>query len=77
MAAKAQAKTHNRRGERHEERDEQIRRVRARLEEHDHQLETLGTLSLQHDLRLQYLESSYKIILRGPFLVFFPCQAFL
>ena len=65
MAAKAQAKANARRGERREERDEQIRRVRARLDDHDQQIEHLDILSRQHDLRLQYLESSYKIILRG------------
>ena len=65
MAAKAQAKANARRGERREERDEQIRNVRARLDDHDQQIEHLDILSRQHDLRLQYLESSYKIILRG------------
>ena len=49
------------------------RRVRARLETHDDQIEGLGITARQHDLRLQYLESPFKWVTRG-----FTCtQSFL
>ena len=61
------------REDRRAERDEEARRVRARLQTHDGQIEGLGITALQHDLRLQYLESPLKWVTRG-----FTCtQSFL
>ena len=61
------------RDDRRAERDEETRRVRARLETHEEQIEGLGVTTRQHDLRLQYLESPYKWVTRG----FTSTQAFL
>ena len=43
----------------------EARRVRARLETHDDQIEGLGITARQHDLRLQYLESPFRWVTRG------------
>ena len=60
VASSAMAPKRIQREDRRAERDEEARRVRARLETHDDQIEGLGITARQHDLRLQYLESPFK-----------------
>ena len=47
------------------EREDETRRVRARLNEHEGQIDDLQGTARHHDLRLQYLEAPYKWVARG------------
>ena len=47
------------------EREDEARRVRARLNEHEGQIDDLQGVARHHDLRLQYLEAPYKWVTRG------------
>ena len=47
------------------EREDEARRVRARLNEHEGQIDDLQGTARHHDLRIQYLEAPYKWVTRG------------
>ena len=47
------------------EREDEARRLRACLNEHEGQIEDLQGTARHHDLRLQYLEAPYKWVTRG------------
>ena len=65
MADAAQAAPrHQRRKEARAQTDEDVRRVRQRMDEADGRLDTLEGRLRGHDLRLQYLEAPLKLVLK-------------
>ena len=65
MADAAQAAPrHQRRKEARAQADEDVRRVRQRMDDADVRLDTLEGRLRGHDLRLQYLEAPLKLVLK-------------